>query len=208
MERIRPSSNQQSPQQRPQAPKSSNNSNGSGHQASFSSKLLVVGIMLVGIAIAAALSIGAFTGNDQGVKDDQYQAVFLENGQVYFGRLSNINGSYVNLTDIYYLQVQQDGLQEGENNAAADPQISLAKLGNELHGPEDVMYISRDKILFWENMKNDSDVVEAIMNDAASQQSDQGDEAAQQQLPEAETEAAPVEQNSGDAGDSDDEATQ
>jgi hypothetical protein len=157
--------------------------------------------VLVGIAIAAALSIGAFTSGDRGVKNDQYQAVFLENGQVYFGHLSNINGSYANLTDIYYLQVQQDGIQEGENNAAADPQISLAKLGNELHGPEDVMYISRDKILFWENMQNDSDVVEAIMNDAASQQPDQDADAAQQQ------EAAPAEAPAAEPENSDNEAT-
>jgi len=58
------------------------------------------------------------------------------------------------------------------------------------------MYISRDKILFWENMKNDSDVVEAIMNDAASQQPESTDDAAQQEA------TTPVGENN------DDEATQ
>lgn len=170
MDRIRPSNNQPGPQQQNSSPDQSGPS-GRLHQVSLSSKLLVVGIVLVGIAIAAALSVGAFGNNNGGVKKDQYQAVFLDNGQVYFGNLDNINSPYVTLTDIYYLQVQQDAIQEGENSAAADPQISLAKLGNELHGPEDVMYISRDKILFWENMKDDSDVVEAIKNDNSQQDS-------------------------------------
>jgi hypothetical protein len=191
MDRIRPSSNQKPSPQRP-----TNSSNGGPntsrkvHQVSLSSKLLVVGVVLVGIAIAAALSVGAFANNDPGIKEDQYQAVFLDNGQVYFGRLSNINSSYVNLTDIYYLQVQQDGLQEGENNATADPQISLAKLGNELHGPEDVMYISRSKILFWENMKNDSDVVEAIINNTQQEEDSAATQPADAALPTNDTAGA------------------
>ena len=35
-------------------------------------------------------------------------------------------------------------------------------LANELHGPEDVMHISRDQVTFWENMKDDPQVVLAI----------------------------------------------
>ena len=34
-----------------------------------------------------------------------YQAVFLANGQVYFGKLSGMTASYSTLKDIYYLQV-------------------------------------------------------------------------------------------------------
>ena len=198
MDRIRPSNQQStSNRQSPNTGGKASGSSGGNHQVSFSSKLLVIGIVLVGIAIAAALSIGAFANHNPGVKDDQYQAVFLDNGQVYFGRLDNVNNAYVTLTDIYYLQVQQDGLQEGENNAAADPQISLAKLGNELHGPEDIMYISRDKILFWENMKNDSDVVEAITENSsqATNVDDADDTAQQDDTATVEDPAEPVEDN-------------
>jgi hypothetical protein len=95
-----------------------------------------------------------------------HQAVFLTNGQVYFGNLSS-SGKWLKLTDVYYLQVTQPLQPAGSNDQPAaatgsQPNIQLVKLGNELHGPQDVMYIERDKVLFWENMKDDSKVMDAI----------------------------------------------
>ncbi len=104
-------------------------------------------------------------GGDSGVKSGQYQAIFLTNGQVYFGKLSGVNDSYVKLADIYYLQVQQSVQPEDKAKAAADQsQVSLAKLGSELHGPEDSMNISRQQVLFWENLKGDGKVAQAIQS--------------------------------------------
>ena len=97
------------------------------------------------------------------VKGKQYQAVFLTNGQVYFGKLKNPDSAYVKLTDIYYLQVQQTVQPDQQKeDANKQPNVSLAKLGSELHGPEDTMYISRDQILFWENLKEDGKATQAI----------------------------------------------
>jgi hypothetical protein len=91
----------------------------------------------------------------------------LSNGQVYFGKLADAGSELVTLQDIWYLQIQQGSQAQTSAEALKDKesQISLAKLGNELHGPDDSMSISKDQILFWENMKNDSKVVKAI-NDA------------------------------------------
>ena len=100
-----------------------------------------------------------------------YQAIFLTNGQVYFGKLTNPDSDYVTLTDIYYLQV---GPQQGSGTAAvptttnAQQQISLVKLGNELHGPVDQMHISRAQVLFYEDLKSDGQVVKAILQDKAA----------------------------------------
>ncbi len=98
---------------------------------------------------------------DAAVKGKQFQAVFLTNGQVYFGKLTKTDSSYVVLKNIYYLQVQQQ-VQPTDKTSSASPQVSLAKLGGELHGPEDVMYISRSQVLFWENLKTDGKVAQAI----------------------------------------------
>jgi hypothetical protein len=38
------------------------------------------------------------------------------------------------------------------------------KLGNEIHGPEQEMQISSSQVIFWENLKNDGKVVDAIKN--------------------------------------------
>lgn len=127
--------------------------------------------MLIVAIIAIIVLIGGswfawmkMSGGDSGVKSGQYQAVFLTNGQVYFGKVSDINNSYVKLSDIYYLQVQQSVQPDNKNSSNKDDQsqVSLAKLGSELHGPEDTMYISRQQVLFWENLKNDGKVVQAI----------------------------------------------
>ena len=93
-----------------------------------------------------------------------YQAVFLTNNQVYFGKLAKQNSQYPVLTDIYYLRVTQP-LQPSQPN----PNISLIKLGDELHGPADKMEINRDQILFVEDLKPDSQVVTAIRNFKAGQ---------------------------------------
>ncbi len=89
-----------------------------------------------------------------------WQAVFLTNDQVYFGKLSNETREYAVLDSIFYLRVSEP-LQQG---ATGQPALNLVKLGGELHGPSDRMYIPKDKIMFWENMKSDSQVVQAISN--------------------------------------------
>jgi hypothetical protein len=126
-------------------------------------KILAVVLAIASLAIVAWLASHAFNSltADAAVKGKQYQAVFLTNGQVYFGKVSKVDQSYVRLTDIYYLQVQQQ-VQPKDQSASQTPQVSLAKLGGELHGPEDVMYISRQQVLFWENLKDDGKVTKAI----------------------------------------------
>lgn len=122
---------------------------------------------VLGVALLAGILwvvLGNFglvpTGDFPVATGAKWQAVFLTNGQVYFGRLQNYNREYLLLQDVYYLQVAQP-LQQGQ----PQPQnLNLVKLGSELHGPEDTMFIPKDKILFWENMKADAQVVRAILS--------------------------------------------
>lgn len=112
-------------------------------------------------------------GNDSmRIDQGKYQAVFLTNGQVYFGKVGFHDSSYVELSDIYYLQVKPVLQQsEGENNNDNKQQqqqeqkteLSLVKLGNELHGPLDRMMINKDQIVFVEDLKDDSKVTDAIV---------------------------------------------
>jgi len=90
----------------------------------------------------------------------QYQAVFLSNGQVYFGKLYHEKNQYAILREVYYLQVMQQ-LQPGTGTPPT-ANINLVKLGAELHGPTDEMRINRDHILFVEDLKDDSQVVQGI----------------------------------------------
>lgn len=91
-----------------------------------------------------------------------YQAVFLTNGQVYFGKLANTADSFVTLTDVYYLQTNA---ADQKLAAKADDNIALVKLGGELHGPTDAIQIHRDAILMVEDLRMDSKLVQTIQKD-------------------------------------------
>lgn len=134
-----------------------------------SRRFIIVGVFLLFIvAVGMGWSWWLFGGKrafneNQNINKNEFQAIFLTNGQVYFGKLADLNNKYVTITDIYYLQVQQNSsLQGASGNTNPSSQVSLAKLGSELHGPEDKMYIASSQMLFWENLKNSSKVVQAI----------------------------------------------
>ena len=119
--------------------------------------IIVVLILIVVGAIWWYRSTGLLGNSDQGsessIGSGEYQAVFLDNGQVYFGKLKTGNDFY-ELTDVFYLQTGSAGVDQAS--------LSLLKLGNEAHGPEDKMQINKDHVLFIEDMKSDSKVVSAI----------------------------------------------
>lgn len=125
--------------------------------SALGSILFVSAIILV---IAIILGISSRSSESSYVDKNDYQAVFLEGGQVYFGKIKTMNDDYLRLSDIYYLNVDQTIQPEGQQNQQQN--LTLVKLGCELHGPRDQMIINRSQVTFWENLKNDSRVVTAI----------------------------------------------
>jgi len=101
------------------------------------------------------------------IETDQWQAVFVDNNQVYFGKLTISNDFFI-LDHVYYLQAGQRTGDLDSADAALDIEgemridTKLIKLGNEIHGPEDQMFIERSKVLFWENMKDEASIVRSI----------------------------------------------
>src|SRR5437867_4000690 len=81
---------------------------------------------------------------------DTYQAVFLTNGSTYFGKLEAQGDEWFLLSDVFYLSVSE---QSG-------PQ--LIKRGTEAQGPKSPMIISREQVLFIENLRDDGDIVTLI----------------------------------------------
>ena len=82
-----------------------------------------------------------------------YQAIFLTNDQIYFGHLKNISPDYLILSDVFYVKINEGGTGQ------------LVKLGaGEPHGPRDEMIINQDQVLFWENLKPDSQVIKTIQS--------------------------------------------
>ncbi len=93
-------------------------------------------------------------GQEKPTFTHDYQAVFMDNGQVFFGKIENAGGNYPLLKDVYYIgrQASQDG-KEVKN--------ILIKRGNEWHAPE-YMYINKQHIVIIEPVAADSRVEQLI----------------------------------------------
>lgn len=128
----------------------------------LASVLLLFSVTVLLVALLWFVVRGNPASENKYVESDKYQAVFLINQQLpYFAKVSEMNNKYVVIQDIYYLSVNQQVQPNTENQAAAQD-ISLVKLGCELHGPQDRMVINREQVVFWENLKDDGKVVDAI----------------------------------------------
>ena len=86
---------------------------------------------------------------------ERLAAVFLLDGQAYFGHLddNSMSGTMV-LRDVYYFA--------DASKTTADLQIALTKRGSEVHQPASEMRIRRDRVLVVEHVTLDSPVARAI----------------------------------------------
>lgn len=106
----------------------------------------VFGILLSMVLDPLALP---FSGNER------ISAVFLLDGQGYFGHLEDVPWSgTITLRDVYYFA--------DASKVTSDLPVALVKRGDELHQPADVMRIRRDKVLLVERVGLDSAVAQAI----------------------------------------------
>lgn len=150
-------------------PASGSSSHGRLHLNDGRNKWLERGAVVILIALAlliASIAMLAYTGGvnqSKVIKKDGYQAVFLNNGQVYFGKINTLNSKFIDLQNIYYLQTSSTGTDSEAASKATD--VKLIKLGCELHAPFDQMVINNDQVIFWENLKESGQVAKAIAKD-------------------------------------------
>lgn len=127
-------------------------------------RILLVSLLFAATALTVLLLFLMYFGNSKEsdyVDTKKQQAVFLTNGQVYFGKIKSISKQYLDLRGIYYLNVNQQ-VQPNQKDQQQAANVTLVKLGCELHGPIDQMLVNRDQVTFWENLKDDGQVTTAI----------------------------------------------
>lgn len=136
------------------------------HHCGRSPRHIVKIIVLFVLVIAAfvwldkGLHFSAASDTERSMKN-KVQAVFLENGQIYFGVLSRGGPDSWRLASPHYLE--RSPVSAGES-AGSEMQTTLKKLTEDMHRPENAMYISDKNILFWQNLQNASPIAQAIMN--------------------------------------------
>lgn len=116
-------------------------------------KILIVIILLI---CAGVIGFFGYLAINNYYGDNQRKAVFMDSGQVYFGYIKKLNDQFVELDDVYYLKTSD---LEGDN---PEKKIILVKMGSELHMPENTMYISRDQILFFQDLQESSKINTSI----------------------------------------------
>ena len=108
---------------------------------------LVVGVILT-------LAWGYWWVDRQQRFTTPYQAVLLDDNQVFYGKLSRLSGAHPILTDVYYIKSGIDPQTKESKNV-------LVKRGKELHGP-DKMYLNARHIVLVEPVTPSSQVAKLI----------------------------------------------
>lgn len=117
--------------------------------------LPVVAVVLFGFLAAWLWLIP----HGQRINTSTYQVVYLSSGQAYFGRLQNTGGEYLELKNPY---VVQDVQQPTDEKSAQPNQTTLVKVRDQVYGPDDSMALRSENVLFWQNLREDSKVAQAI----------------------------------------------
>ena len=97
--------------------------------------LLVVGLIVGGVGgwlVASNRSAPHF--------DVPFQAVLLDSGQVYFGKISGLGTPFPVIRDVYYIQ-------STTNPETKQVSSILIRRGNEWHGPESTVVNARHIIM-------------------------------------------------------------
>lgn len=121
-------------------------------------------ILIVGLIVLVAANNNSVNDKTEAtyIKSNKLQAVFLNTGQVYFGNINSLNNNYLTLSNIYYLQTASNGSATAASTANTNSNVTLVKLGCELHKPLDQMVINRSQVTFWENLDSSGQVSSAV----------------------------------------------
>jgi hypothetical protein len=115
---------------------------------------MVVGAGLVCLVLTLQ-GCGKSGGGSPAFKiDSEYSAVFLDNGQVFFGKLTETGSDYPLLNDVFYVQTQT-------NPETKEVRSILIKRGNEWHGPTS-MRVNSKHIVIIEPVSAESKVAKLI----------------------------------------------
>lgn len=127
--------------------------------------IIVVAILIAATAVGWALwyKMGS-SATSVPIEKDKYQAVFMSNGEILFGKLTTLDAAHVELSEVFYIRsnVNDATATESEDAQTEDSDMQLIKRGEEVHGPEDAMIINRDQVLYYENLKPSSKVSQLI----------------------------------------------
>ncbi len=144
---------------------------------------------VAGGALSVLLALGLLLGGRAwyeglppfGPGDEDWSAVYLVNGEAYFGRFAATPGSFARLREPYTLLVDGVAVTIGGGGAAAGrvpdaaraetpatvPDVRIRRVSAQTHGPVAEMHLDKRRILLVERLRSDSRLVSALREDRA-----------------------------------------
>jgi len=116
--------------------------------------IVVVVVVLIVVFFFVQPAIPGRTPSAAAIDSNKFYAVLLSNNSVYFGKLQGLGSRFPVLTEVYYIQSNQNPDTKAVSNV-------LIKRGKEVHGP-DRMILNEKSIVFVEPVGPGSKVDELI----------------------------------------------
>jgi hypothetical protein len=140
----------------------------------MSKKLLIILIVVLIIVVAAAVVLVLkFMELKNPEAPSDYAAVYLQSGEIYFGKLRLF--PLPTLKNVWYLQ---RGV-----NAQNEVQLGILPFKNALWGPIDKIYLNPKNIIWWTYLRNDSELAKNLSNPDLLKQLTQPNKNQQNQSP-------------------------
>ena len=130
----------------------------SGRSRFFSRRIIVIVLIVLALASCGIWVIKSLSYS-QGIDNGKYQVVYLSDNQAYFGKLKNIDGDYLYMSTPY---IVQNKAALNTTTPADQSVIHLVKVTDQIYGPEDVIAIRTSQVSFWQNLRDDSKITQAI----------------------------------------------
>jgi hypothetical protein len=128
---------------------------------------IVVLIALVGVGIWVGTRLSG--GGSSSSALSPYSAVYLSDGNVYFGTLSWVPSPHID--DAWFLEHGTD--------AKGDPTVNVYPFSQVAWGPSETVYFNSQQIIFWTRLAATSDVAQLMADPAAATAAEQAAAAAE-----------------------------
>lgn len=122
-------------------------------------------MVAVGVAIVTMAGCGAKPDGQAGDNGEPYYAFTLSNGSLLFAQLKSQDKLYLYLSHIHYLQ-RTPPSNPPKRGEPETPNLQLVRQSMDLHGPQDELILNRAQLLFYQELREDSRVVQAIRRQA------------------------------------------
>jgi hypothetical protein len=120
--------------------------------------LLVLVVLAVVITIVWALRSAAHAEVPSGLSHDRYQAITLDSGEIYFGRLQPLEDGFYELRDAHFARQQA-------SSTAKDAETELVPVTEQPHHPRGVLFVAARHLVLAQPLDPDSSMARQLDED-------------------------------------------